>query len=80
MPSCCGLGVGHPLTSLANLALGRQQCQLLMQAAIITAMTTPLTEASMQTDDNITITQPFYIGQSFMLLNIMTSSPLCANR
>ena len=44
-PSCCDLAVGRPLTGLAILALCRQRCQPLMQAATITVMTTPLAES-----------------------------------
>ena len=42
---CCDLAVRYPFNGLNILALSRQQCQLLMWAAIITAMSTPLGES-----------------------------------
>ena len=61
-PTRCNLGVRHPLTNLAILALGRQQCQLLMQAVVITVMTTPQ-RALMLSDNNGIITTTVCVVQ-----------------
>ena len=74
-PSCCGLDVGYPLTGLAILALGRQQCQLLTQAAIVAATTTPLAKLQCQ-PIIILLPQWSTLGNPLHLFNPMTLSPL----
>ena len=78
MPFCCDPAVGHPLTGLAILALCRQRCQPLTQAAIITATTTPPVDQC-QLTIIISLPQLSASGSPSCLFNAMTLSPPWAN-